>query len=344
MVVHDLQEMPARLAAFLAQQEPSWRDVEVLSYEVMTGGYSRLLAKASVRHADGSVLLVLRGDPPPDKRLIDTDRRQEFEVLGTVAAHGVRTPQPRYFDDDGSGLGTRALVMDFSHSASVIPYAAAGGSVEGLAERVAEAMASFHSLPVAALPPVLERPPSWEAYIGQRIDEWRRTSHAHVEELPILRYVAAWLDAHRPAPVPIGLIHGDCSTANMMLTADGHIELIDWELAAIGDPREDIGYHKANGMAIAPDLLDEAGAEAFCRRYRELMGWTEDQLNPLVITYFMVLGVIGVVAKLLAGTADYARGTNQLLASAFNIQSIMFGGGMWVDATKALEAAASGKA
>ena len=85
------------------------------------------------------------------------------------------------------------------------------------------------------------------------------------------------------------------------------------------------------------------GAEAFCRRYRELMGWNEAQINPLVITYFMVLGVIGVVTKLLEGMAAYARGTNHLLASAFNVQSIMFGQAMWIDGTKALEAALPGK-
>jgi len=160
----------------------------------------------------------------------------------------------------------------------------------------------------------------------------------------VLRYIAAWLDAHLPEPVPLTLIHGDCSTANMLVTPDGHLELVDWELASIGDPREDIGYHKANGMAIPPDLLDGEGADAFCRRYRELMGWSEAQMNPVVITYFMVLGVIGVVTKLLEGAAAFARGENHLLASAFNIQSILFGGGMWIDATKQLEPLLAGKA
>ena len=47
--MHDPKEMPARLAAFLHEQEPDWQDIEVTSYEVMTGGYSRLLAKAEVR-------------------------------------------------------------------------------------------------------------------------------------------------------------------------------------------------------------------------------------------------------------------------------------------------------
>ena len=342
--MHDPKEMPARLAAFLVEQEPNWRDIEVTSYEVMTGGYSRLLAKAEVRHAAGSTTVVLRGDPPKDKQIIDTDRRQEFEVVRAVASRGVRTPAALYFDDAGDQLGTRALVLEYSSGTSFLPYASGGGSLDGLAGRLAEAMASFHAIPLADLPGALERPDSWDSYITRRIDEWRRTADDHVEDLPVLRYVAAWLDAHRPDPVPLTLIHGDCSTSNMMVTPDGHIELLDWELAAIGDPREDIGYHKANGVALPPDLLADERAEEFCRRYRELTGFTEAQLNPVVITYFMVLGVIGVVRKLLEGGAAYARGTNSNLNSVFNMRSIMYGQGMWIGATKQLEHLLPGKA
>ena len=46
-------------------------------------------------------------------------------------------------------------------------------------------------------------------YIGRRIDEWRQTALDHVEAEPFLRYVAAWLDAHRPPEVPLALVHGD---------------------------------------------------------------------------------------------------------------------------------------
>lgn len=341
--MHDPIQMPARLAAFLADQEPSWQDVEVTSYEVMTGGYSRLLAKAQVRHSLGEMTVVLRGDPPKDKQLIDTDRGEEYHVLRAVAAKGVRTPAALYFDDRGEALGTRALVLEFSESQSFVPYAAARGSLEGLPERLAEAMASFHTISLDELPAHLDRPASYGAYIADRIDEWRRTSAAHVEDLPVLRYVAAWLDAHRPEPVPLALIHGDCSTANMLLTHDGHFEFVDWELASIGDPREDIGYHKANGMALPPDLLTGEGAESFCRRYRELTGLSGTQMNPVVISYFTVLGVIGVVRKLLEGGAAYARGTNRLLAAVFSSCSVVFGQGMWIAATKELEPLLSGK-
>jgi aminoglycoside phosphotransferase (APT) family kinase protein len=297
-----------------------------------------------VRHADGEEVFVLRGDPPRDRQLIETDRRLEYDVLRTVGDHGVRTPRALYFDDSGSGLGTRALVLEFSRSQSFLPYAASGGSLEGAPEHLAEAMASFHSIPLDALPSQLPRPTSYDEYIAGRIDEWRQTAAEHVEDLPVMRYLAAWLDAHRPEPVPLTLIHGDCSTANMLITPEGHFELVDWEMASIGDPREDMGYHKANGIALPPDLLSDERVGAFCEHYRSLTGLSEAQLNPVVVNYFLVLGVIGVVRKLCQGGAAYARGENRLLTSAFNMRSIMYGQGMWIGATKALEPLLSGKA
>jgi aminoglycoside phosphotransferase (APT) family kinase protein len=330
-------EMPARIAAFLAEQEPEWRDIEVVAYEVMTGGYSRLLGKAHVRHAEGEEVLVLRGDPPPGRALVDTDRAQEFEVITTVAEHGVRTPRTRYFDDAGQHLGTRALVIEYTASDSFLPYASGGGSLEGLNIKLADALASYHRLPVASLPARLERPADWNTYIGHRIDEWRRTADAHVEDLPILRYVAAWLDAHRPPEVPLTLIHGDLQSANLMLAADGHFEILDWELASIGDPREDIGYFKAVAQIAPPDLLDDAGVMGFCERYRELTGLNEAQVNPVTVAYFLILGVVGTVRRLLEGGAAYSRDENTLLASLFNLNSVVFGSGVWIGASKQLE-------
>lgn len=334
--MHQPNLMPSLLGEFLAQQDPVWRNVSVTSYEVMTGGYSRLLAKAVVEHDGGSHVLVLRGDPPPDKILIHTDREQEWELVRVLNARGIRTPQGRYFDPTGERLGTKALILDFSESCSFLPYVAGGGSTAGLAERLAEAMASFHAIPLPALPGQIERPATWDAYLTTRIDEWRRTADAHIEDLPILRYVAGWLDAHRPVPVPLTLMHGDFQSSNLMITADGHFEMLDWELAAIGDPREDMGYFKAVAQIAPPDLLDDSGAEAMCARYRELTGLNELQVNPAVVAYFLILGVVGTVRRLLEGAADYARGANRLMASVFNMNAVQFGQSVWLPTADAL--------
>ena len=332
----DPERMPQLLGEFLARQQPAWRNIKVSSYEVMTGGYSRLLAKAIVTHDDGHEVLVLRGDPPSDKVLIHTDREQEWDLVRALNEHGIRTPRAHFFDATGEHLGTKALVIDFSHSQSFLPYVGAGGSIEGLPTRLAEALASYHAIPLDDLPAQMERPANWDAYLTRRIDEWRRTADAHVEDLPILRYMAGWLDAHRPAPVPLTLMHGDFQSANLMISDDGHFEILDWELAAIGDPREDMGYFKAVARAAPPDLLDDAGCAEMCARYRELTGLNELQVNPVVVAYFLILGVVGTVRRLLEGGADYARGANHLMGSVFNMNSVQFGHSMWLSTADAL--------
>jgi hypothetical protein len=91
-----------------------------------------------------------------------------------------------------------------------------------------------------------------------------------------------------------------------------------------------MGYFKAVAQIAPPDLLDDAGCEAFCARYRALTGMNELQLNPAVVAYFLILGVVGTVRRLLEGAADYARGTNRLMASVFNMNSVQFGQSVWL--------------
>ncbi len=326
-----LEEMPQRVKAFFEKVEPTWKNVSVEKYEVMTGGYSRLLARADVAH-DGIVsTFVLRGDPPADKSLLYTSRAQEYELLRIVGDAGVRTPHALYFDATGEDLGTMAIVMEFSQSTSFLPHVAAGNSIEGLNVRLAEAIASYQSIPISALPASMERPTSWDAYMTKRINSWREASNNHVESLPVFHYVAEWLDAHRPPPAPLVLMHGDFQCANVMVTADGHIEVIDWELAGVGDPREDIGYFKAVSQASPPDLLGDDGIEGFCARYRELTGLNELQVNPATVAYFLVLGVVGTVEQLMQGGAAWAKGENHLFNSVFNLSSVLFGQSMWLN-------------
>lgn len=341
--VHDMQnlkEMPERFQALLEANGAT--DVEVRSYQPMAGGYSRLMAKVEASftlegaHEDG--VYVLRGDPPPGQAIVDSDRTQEFEVIRAVAPH-LNTPNARFLDADGTHVGTPALVIDFTPATSTLPWIEANG-VGDLPVRLAELAGALHTIPVDALPDSLPRPASGDA-IGEQIAAWRATADAHAEAMPVFRYVAAWLDAHRPPPVPPALVHHDFSTANMLVDDAGDLVLVDFELATIGDPREDLGYFKAYSQAAPPDIID-ADVDAFSTRYREITGYSEEQLNPAVMTYFLVLGVINVVSQLTAAGSAMARGDSASANIAFNLDNIIFGQAAWLDATQALEAALDG--
>ncbi len=62
------------------------------------------------------------------------------------------------------------------------------------------------------------------------------------EVRPALELGARWLDAHRPAGGPRRTVHGDFRLGNLMVGPDGLRAVLDWELAHVGDPVEDIGW------------------------------------------------------------------------------------------------------
>jgi aminoglycoside phosphotransferase (APT) family kinase protein len=63
--------------------------------------------------------------------------------------------------------------------------------------------------------------------------------------LPLLEQVATWLAEHRPESPATTIVHGDYRLGNTMFAATAPARLaavLDWELAALGDPLADLGY------------------------------------------------------------------------------------------------------
>lgn len=115
-----------------------------------------------------------------------------------------------------------------------------------------------------------------------QLDAWTAILRSEPEPHPILEYVAAWLRRHRPDPVPPTVVHGDFRLGNLLVQPTGVTAVLDWELAHLGDPVEDIAwltirawrfggagevggcgdvadllssYEKSGGAAVDPDRL-----------------------------------------------------------------------------------------
>ena len=87
-------DMIERLERFLADVEPG-RGARVVSYQPISGGYSRISARASVRwEADGrEETLILRGDPPAGSGVFVSDRDAEWELLRARCVVSTRSQQ-----------------------------------------------------------------------------------------------------------------------------------------------------------------------------------------------------------------------------------------------------------
>ena len=192
------------------------------------------------RHA-----MILRRDPPAQgkterERAVAIDRATEFRVLRAAHEAGVRSPEPLFELTPQDGLGD-AYVMRRVGGIAIArkllrdpPYEAARGKIAG---QLGKILARIHATDPATLPPLPRR----EA--ADHIAELRRSLDALGQPQPVFELALTWLDRRKPAPLerPV-LVHGDYRTGNYLVDETGVTTILDWELAHLGDPVEDLGW------------------------------------------------------------------------------------------------------
>jgi aminoglycoside phosphotransferase (APT) family kinase protein len=332
----DPSEMPDRLAPFLAGVFGA--PVLVTDYQQVLGGFSRLTARfrCSVDGGDSRTLIV-RGDPPPDRETSHTDRGLEFRVMSALhAAGGVPLPEPIALDPSGAALGTPAMVMEDVPGRSLLHTAAASPADRpDLADGLIDLAVRIHSADTTTLRD-LDRPTDWDTYIDGCIEQWREIERGHPESDPFIRYLAAWLDVNRPPPAPLGLVHGDFQSTNVIIRPDGGFVALDWELPHIGDPREDLGWCKWNEAIQPPGLMD-VDEERFCRSYAERSGLGDDVVNPRTVGYFSVLSAVNACRMALPSISAFAAGANSNLMAGYIVGYVSTFHQQFVEVTKAIE-------
>jgi aminoglycoside phosphotransferase (APT) family kinase protein len=218
-------------------------------------------------------------------------------------------------------LGTKTIVMDHVEGTPLQLTLGPDAEVAGARRVFLEVAASLLRTPLDALPPVIDHPGDWDSYIDRAIDIYVDAEREVADSNPTIRYVSAWLRANRPPPVPLAIVHGDFQPGNV-LVADGRPPVvIDWEFTRIGDPREDVGYYSGSPL---PNSLYTADPEAFLSEYRELTGFTEDQVNPEVMEYFFVLGMAELFVQMMHGADALSRGHPRGIMSTFLVNSLSY--------------------
>ena len=235
-------DIVGRVAAFVASQLGAGASVANVS-RVATGR-SRENWLFDVTTPAGTEHLIARRDPLGG--LLETSRATEFAVLKALEGTAVPAPNARWLDATGEALGRPCLVM--VREIGTCDYFALTGA-EPLADRVDLArrlcalLAEVHAVdwrstglaghlvdpgPDAALAELA----GWQAIL--REDQ--------LEPYPELELAAGWLVRHAPRSPRTVLVHGDFKVGNVLLEDGRIVALLDWELAHLGDPHEDLGW------------------------------------------------------------------------------------------------------
>lgn len=238
------------LSAALGRQ---WgTDVVVDELRRLSGGASRETWAFRATPAGGApVSLILQRERPGGMRAA-TGMAMDAALLRAAAATGVPVPSVVAADgDDGGSYGFGApwliasLVEGETIPRRILRDEAFLGARSKLVEQFGHALAAVHRIPVDDVPG-LDRPEPVE-YHRNLLDQ---LGHPH----PAFELGLRWLDAYRPEAVSDTVVHGDFRNGNMVVGPEGLRAVLDWELAHLGDPLEDLGWLCVRAWRFGSDL------------------------------------------------------------------------------------------
>lgn len=237
----------ARLALRLEGTLPGSGPVVLTAPERIFGGASRQTFRFDAVRDGVTHPLILRKDPAAS--LIDTERRLEFAAYRSFAGTGVPVPAALLLEEDGATLGSPFFVMgriDGAVAGSPFqpdcyqPHAAALAR-QFFTHLGAIARPDPAGLPLAQVCPAPD--PSTAAL--RELDYWAGVLDTDsAEPQPIaLAAIRALRRTPPPPPARLCVVHGDYRSGNFLHDGAGTITaILDWEMAHIGDPHEDLAW------------------------------------------------------------------------------------------------------
>ncbi|HEY5662533.1 MAG TPA: phosphotransferase family protein [Ilumatobacter sp.] len=194
----------------------------------LTGGASR---ETWTGVADGEQIVVQRQRPGAVH-----DMAVEAQVLRAALAAGVPVPEVLAFGGDVGGAPTLITrhVAGETIARKILRDERFAAARPVLIEQLARAAARLHRIERPAVSGLVEVDPLVAARL--RLDEIG-------EPHPAFELAFDWLERHRPDPSSApAVVHGDFRLGNVIVGAGGLQAVIDWELAHLGDPLEDLGW------------------------------------------------------------------------------------------------------
>ena len=218
-----------------------------LDVRLLLGGRSNLTYLVT----DGTHRWVLRRPPLGTLTPTAHDMDREYRVMAALAGTGVPVPRTVVSCTDESVIGAPFTIVSFVEGAVLRDGKQAAELSAEDARRCSEALvdqlAALHALdPHEVGLGGFGRP---AGYVARQVRRWRgQWDRVATRELPELALLHEKLERGLPMTRVDGaapaILHGDYRLDNVILGADGPgriAAIVDWEMAALGDPLADLG-------------------------------------------------------------------------------------------------------
>lgn len=202
---------------------------EVSGLHRLSGGASRETWRFRADNEDFVLQRVRQGTP--------IGLRGEVSVLSAAFDAGVPVPE---LVIDGSGrddlerpfMIVRAVEGE-TIARKILRDDTFARAREILPTQMGTALAQLHRIDPACVPDLEEE---------DQIKRYRQAMDAMGEPHPVFEAAFRWLEQNIPASGDVRVVHGDFRLGNLMVNEEGLVAILDWELAHLGDPMEDLGW------------------------------------------------------------------------------------------------------
>lgn len=255
----------------------------------ITAGASAQTWAFNLRSDGGEQELILRCGQDVSQFGGALSKSDEAAVITAAVAAGVSAPAIIAELQASDGLG-EGFIMQRVEGETLPPkilreprYQQAR---EILASQCGQTLAAIHSVAPPLLPNLVR------SGAAEQLAYYRQAYRGYQQSLPVFDYAFQWLAKHPPRPSEAVLVHGDFRNGNLMIGGDGLRAVLDWELAHIGDPMEDLGWLCVNSWRFGQIDKPVGG---FGRRedlYSAYAAASAREVDPVAVKYWELFGVL----------------------------------------------------
>ncbi|HWC37323.1 MAG TPA: phosphotransferase family protein [Acidimicrobiales bacterium] len=258
--------------------------VEVVGLRQLSGGASRETWSFDARTGEGARSgLILRRDLPDAP---GSGMGGEARLLSAAARAGVPVPGIVAASDDHADLGASFIVMERVEGETIprriLRDEAFAAVRPRLAAECGRALASIHRIAVGDVPGL--------EHVDQ-VEAFRAILDDLGEPHPAFEIGFRWLEANRVGGERTAVVHGDFRNGNLIVGPDGIRAVLDWELAHVGDPIEDLGWLCVKSWRFGEPLpVGGFGTyEQLLDAYERASGWAVDRA---ALRWWQTLGTL----------------------------------------------------
>ena len=126
---------------------------------------------------------------------------------------------------------------------------------------IGESLAKLHAVDAATAHPLLDRPQYGAVTtISAALQHVRAQIDLLLQPSPVFELTYAWLEEHQPTPSErLHVVHRDCRNGNIIVGPDGLRAILDWEVAHLGEPMEDLAWVCVRMWRFRNDHLEVGG-------------------------------------------------------------------------------------